>query len=705
MNKNSKSISGHFFSSNKKSIQRIVLVTVFAGLMAVLLLGDISPSVDVQLGQPSPRTIKAHRSTEFEDVKSTEQERDKAELEVSPVFIYNSNAIDDSLSKVSELFYKIYQVRAIEDLTVDEKLVRAKSNIEDAFSDNFLLFLLSAEMENIKRVETKSMELIRQAMGSLVKDNEVTNLQNELIEQLNNSPEYINYLPYISEIVKKYITSTAIYDEEETAAAKKAARAAVQPVFVTIKKDQTVIMDGAIVDERTMLVLENLGLLNRKYDWLRAASITVILFGSIVLLAMFIRKFNPEIYDRPAWLLLIAFLLFMFSVFTRFLSFLVDIQAPFYGFLIPISVIGMIITILFDARVAMMSVLFAGVVTAIATNYNYVYVFSGLLGGMFSSFVVSRASVRSDVVKSGFIIAGILATLTAALTVLGNNFLTVVFYSSMSLLNGIACSIITIGTLPFLENIFGVTTSMRLLELSSPNNPLLKKLLMEAPGTYNHSLIVGNIAESAADIIGANSLLVRVASYYHDIGKIKRPYFFSENQIGENIHDDINPGLSRIIIINHLKDGVEMAQKSRLPKQIIDLISQHHGSSIISYFYHRQKKLDYRNVITEQTFRYPSEKPQSKEAALLMLADSVEATARSITLQSPSHIEHMVKNIVYDKLADGQLDECDLTLKELNDIMAAFNQILIGIYHSRVKYPEQVVKPGQLKILDGNSNK
>jgi hypothetical protein len=423
------------------------------------------------------------------------------------------------------------------------------------------------------------------------------------------------------------------------------------------------------------------------------------------MLAMFIRKFSPEVYDRPAWLLLIAMLLFLFSLLTKFISFLVDIQAPFYGFLIPMAAVGMVITILFDARVAIMSVLFASVITAIATNFNYVYMISGLLGGIFSSFVVTRASVRSDVVKSGFIIAGILAALTAALTISGNNFLTVIFYSSMSLVNGIACSIITIGVLPFLENIFGVTTSMRLLELSSPNNPLLKRLLMEAPGTYNHSLVVGNIAESAADAIGANSLLIRVASYYHDIGKTKRPYFFSENQIGENIHDDINPGLSRIIIINHLKDGVEMAQKSRLPKQIIDLISQHHGSSIISYFYHRQKKMDYRNVITEQTFRYPAKKPQSKEAAILMLADAVEATARSIALQSPSHIEHMIKNIVYDKLADGQLDECDLTLKELNNIMSAFNQILIGIYHSRVKYPEQVVKPGELKILNGSSNK
>jgi hypothetical protein len=697
--------SSRHIPSFNKIVQRIVLIIVFTALMGFLLLSDVSPGVDVQIGQPTPRTIKAPRSIEFEDVKSTEQERNKAELEVPPVYIYDSNAVDNSLSKVSELFYKIYQVRAMEDLTIDEKLVRAKSSIEDAFSDNFLLFLLSAEMEKIKRVETKSMELIRLGMGGLVKDNEVTNLQNELIEQLNESPEYINYLPHISEIVKKYITSTAMYDEGETTAARKAARAAVQPVTISIKKDQTIIMDGAIVDARTMLILDNLGLLSRKYDWLRAIGVGVVLISSVIMLAMFIRKFSPEIYDRPAWLLLIAMLLFLFSLLTKFISFLVDIQAPFYGFLIPMAAVGMVITILFDARVAIMSVLFASVITAIATNFNYVYMISGLLGGIFSSFVVTRASVRSDVVKSGFIIAGILAALTAALTISGNNFLTVIFYSSMSLVNGIACSIITIGVLPFLENIFGVTTSMRLLELSSPNNPLLKRLLMEAPGTYNHSLVVGNIAESAADAIGANSLLIRVASYYHDIGKTKRPYFFSENQIGENIHDDINPGLSRIIIINHLKDGVEMAQKSRLPKQIIDLISQHHGSSIISYFYHRQKKMDYRNVITEQTFRYPAKKPQSKEAAILMLADAVEATARSVALQSPSHIEHMIKNIVYDKLADGQLDECDLTLKELNNIMSAFNQILIGIYHSRVEYPEKVVKPGELKILNGSSNK
>ncbi|OPZ70969.1 MAG: hypothetical protein BWY80_01413 [Firmicutes bacterium ADurb.Bin456] len=260
---------------------------------------------------------------------------------------------------------------------------------------------------------------------------------------------------------------------------------------------------------------------------------------------------------------------------------------------------------------------------------------------------------------------------------------------ALGITSGILSSILTNGSLPFLEHTFQITSPVRLLELSHPNNVLLKRLLTEAPGTYHHSIIVGNLAESAADAVGGESLLVRVGAYYHDIGKIKRPYFFIENQMtSDNPHDKIAPSLSTLILTSHVKDGVELAREHRLPQGIIDIIEQHHGSGLVSYFYHKALESDRTETVTEEEFRYEGPKPQTKEAALVMLADSVEAAVRSLQNRTAGRVEGLVRKIIKDKLNDGQLDECDLTLKDLDIIAAAFVRVLTGIFHSRIEYPD-----------------
>ncbi|HOO12946.1 MAG TPA: HDIG domain-containing protein, partial [Bacillota bacterium] len=257
------------------------------------------------------------------------------------------------------------------------------------------------------------------------------------------------------------------------------------------------------------------------------------------------------------------------------------------------------------------------------------------------------------------------------------------------LLNGIFAAIFTVGTLPAWENLFGIITPLKLLELSNPNQALLKTLLMEAPGTYHHSIIVGNLAEHAAQKIGANPLLARVGAYYHDIGKIKRPYFFTENQIAmDNPHEKITPSLSTLIITSHVKDGVELAKQNKLPGVITDIIKQHHGDSVVSYFYHKAKQGENAGKVNMDSFRYEGPRPQTKEAAIVMLADSVEAAVRSMTDHSPGKIEGMVRKIIKEKLESGQLEESDLTLKDLDIISDAFLDILGGIFHKRIEYPE-----------------
>jgi putative nucleotidyltransferase with HDIG domain len=259
-------------------------------------------------------------------------------------------------------------------------------------------------------------------------------------------------------------------------------------------------------------------------------------------------------------------------------------------------------------------------------------------------------------------------------------------------INGFGSGLLAVGLLPVLEHMFGITTGIRLLELSNQSEPLLKRLLLEAPGTYHHSVIVGNLAESAAEAVGENPLLCRVGAYYHDIGKLRRPYFFIENQLGaENPHDKLSPNLSALIILSHVKDGLEMAKQYKIPEPIKDIIHQHHGASIIAYFYHQAKQSD-KEFPLEDDFRYPGPKPRSKAAAIVMLADSVEAAARTLQKPTPTKIEMLVRQIIRNNLDDGQLDESPLSLRDLNDIALTFTRILTGIYHQRIEYPEKIME-------------
>jgi putative nucleotidyltransferase with HDIG domain len=259
--------------------------------------------------------------------------------------------------------------------------------------------------------------------------------------------------------------------------------------------------------------------------------------------------------------------------------------------------------------------------------------------------------------------------------------------------SGLLSAILMIGVLPYLESAFSITSMIRLLELSNPNQYLLKRLLLEAPGTYHHSLMVGNLAEAAAEAVGANALLVRVGAYYHDIGKIKRPEYFVENQQGgTDPHAKIAPALSALIITSHVKEGLEMARDKHLPQSVVDFITGHHGTSLTKYFYSRALEEDGGEHINEENFRYEGPKPQSKEVALVMLADATEAAVRSISDPTNEKIRDMVRKIIRDKLNDGQLEECDLTFRDLDIIAATFVRVLEGVYHSRIEYPDIIAE-------------
>jgi len=313
---------------------------------------------------------------------------------------------------------------------------------------------------------------------------------------------------------------------------------------------------------------------------------------------------------------------------------------------------------------------------------------------------IAYADKRSAIIKAGAYTAavGALAAVgfqlveAASLTV-SITFMNFVWYVLFAAAGGFFCAFLVTIITPLAEYVFGYTTDIKLLELANLNHPLLRELVIRAPGTYHHSHLVGILAEAASEAIGANPLLVRVAAYYHDIGKIRKPLYFVENTTDcESRHDKLSPNMSALIISSHVKDGLELAQQYKIPKRISDMIVQHHGTKMISFFYEKAKGLIASGSdvkIDEKDFRYAGPKPQTREAGILLLADSVEAAVRSLKEKSPSRIQQMVEDVINSSFVEAQLDECDLTLRNLHDIAASFTKILMGIYHQRIEYPKE----------------
>ncbi|MBI4845453.1 MAG: HDIG domain-containing protein [Candidatus Omnitrophica bacterium] len=362
-------------------------------------------------------------------------------------------------------------------------------------------------------------------------------------------------------------------------------------------------------------------------------------------------------------------------------------------YLIPVASVSMLIAILIDLRIALFFTVIISVFIGVITGMRFDLMAIMLIGGFVGVYSVINLRHRRNLTKAGFLVGvvNMISIFTFGLL----NFMElnnlIIRSGWMGIANGIISAGIVTVALPVLETLFGITTNISLLELSDLNQPLLKELILKAPGTYHHSLVVGNLAESAAESVGANSLLARVGAYFHDIGKIRMAQYFSENQPkDDNKHENLTPTISSLIIISHIKEGADLAKKYKLGRAINDIIIQHHGIDVVHYFYHRAlaQHEEERGKVQAEDFRYPGPKPQSKEAAIVMLADSVEAASRAMAQPSPGKIQELVKRIINNKFIDGQLDECDLTLKDLHVISEVFLHILNGIYHTRVEYPD-----------------
>ncbi|MEI6631880.1 MAG: HDIG domain-containing metalloprotein [bacterium] len=417
----------------------------------------------------------------------------------------------------------------------------------------------------------------------------------------------------------------------------------------------------------------------------------------LLTLVAYLKLSSPNLKARHN-LLYLAFLFVIIFVSSYFI-----LRRGWSAAYIPFCVIPMLATLLFnELKVSLLITVAAAVAVASLAGNNFNLVLLLLTSGIISSALVFNVRRRMQIISAGFIVG--LTQMVILLLLDRFNLQNPARYLTL-MLSGLSSGVIVIGVLPVFEYLFKTVTNISLLELADFNHPLLQRMITEAPGTYHHSLIVGNLSEAACNAVGAHALLARIGAYYHDIGKLQKPIYFSENQnINESQHDSLSPTMSKMVIMNHVRDGLELAKKYKLNPRLVDFIMQHHGKSLVYYFYRRAlENIEEDQEIQEEGFRYPGPKPDSKETAIVLLADSVEAACRALKDPTPPRIEGTVHKIINNKFIDGQLDECELTLKDLEKISAVFIHILSGIYHSRAIYPEEKKNEPRPSLRNGKN--
>ncbi|TDF96732.1 HD family phosphohydrolase [Paenibacillus piri] len=737
--KNQVSIQGKFqyrlAGWKYSALVRFLLFLLLTAVFYSALTSKIIPQTyDIQKGSLAEKDILAPRA--IENAVATEQSKEDAAQRVQPVYKIVSLKND---TLVETIFEKLQQINADAEVTLGDKVNIFKTVIPNIVQDHTDKLLKSysgsgqyneAMLEEMRKkiaeqqyripeetyykmprllkedltvMEPVAKDIVNRLMNDQIIDAQA--VRAKVAELVNSSTlTKSSSREMVQELVRAAITPNKFFDQKGTDEAKGHARDNVKPVI--INKNEVLVKKGETITEELYARLNALEML--KDESSNLPKIGLLLFVSMFSLAiyMFVRQSALPIKSNNTQLLMLVLILLITIFGMKIFALAQNLDYPHIGFLAPSAMGAMLITILLDTSISFIAAVVFAVMSSVIFNTDHLQPFDfryGLLtlaASFAAIFSIQRASQRSSILKAGMIIALLGMVLVGSLLLLDDHETkrSILFALAFTVGGGLLTAVIVIGLLPFFEAAFGILSPLKLVELSNPNHPLLRKLLTETPGTYHHSIMVGNLSEAAAEAIGANGLLCRVGAYYHDIGKTKRPIYFIENQSNiENPHDKMDPNLSKSIIVAHARDGVEMQKEHHIPKQIRDIAEQHHGTTLLQFFYHKAKKMaeaeGQTKPVEEADFRYPGPKAQSKEAAIVGIADCVEAAVRSLRNPTLEQIDSMVRKIVKNRLDDGQFNECDLTIKELDQIAKTLNETLLGIFHSRIEYPNDL--PGQ----------
>ncbi|MFY9177252.1 MAG: HDIG domain-containing metalloprotein [Caldicoprobacterales bacterium] len=568
-----------------------------------------------------------------------------------------------------------------DEILTDQFIGEIKENFPIMLSKDEIITCLNADEEELILLKDQLLKTLNKLLELHIKQDNLLEARNTLRDEIMSLPVSNEIRILGTTIGVSVLKPNMVFDKQATEEEKDRAAQSVEPVIY--KKGQYIVQAGQPITIQQYKMLQDLGLLKEDMiDFTILVGVGVIVLLVEVIVILYLAAFEKRILENPSHLLMISLIVWMVLGLALAVS-------QLHQYLIPIALGAMLLTVLIGPTTAGIINIALSILIGIMLDNHLNIMVMGISGGILGIYLCNRAEQRNALVWAGLVVSCVNYMSIFSLEMMtSGGWLSSLKVSTWGIGSGLLAGVFLIGTLPIWENLFGIVTPIKLMELSNPNHPVLKRLLMEAPGTYHHSIIVANLAENAAEAVGADGLLARVGAYYHDIGKLKRPLYFRENQIATgNPHDKLNPTLSTHIILSHAKDGVELAKKYRVPKVIQDFILQHHGTTAVAYFYHKAKEMNNGDKIHIDDFRYVGPKPKKKETAIVMLADTVEAAVRSIPDPTPGKVERLIRKLIKSKMEDGQLDDCHLTLKDLNTIANAFSGVMTGVFHERIEYP------------------
>jgi putative nucleotidyltransferase with HDIG domain len=661
----------------------LVGVATLTALVGIIGVDYLPPGLTIQAGQPSPRDLQSPRTVEFVDLVRTEALRQDAMRAVPPVMRHAPGQVAAAVAAAGAAFDAIETVRATTAAGAG-RIRGIREGVGVPLSEGAATAAATASGDRLVETRRATLEVVERAMADGVPQDGVALARDRARASARNAALPSGLAALAAEIASGVVRPTMEIDAVRTSELRTASANMVSPVRTRIQRGESILRRGDVVSPAHLQVLAVTGIYPPRVTWVGLAGLVVIVSLLLVLTGAYLWQFQPEIWASDRRVILWSLIVVGTVGLTQILG------APrFSNFLAPAAAGSMLLAILLRPRLALFSTAVLAVLVGLTAGRELTPVLVAFAGGMVGVFATRQIHRRSD-----FGAAGTRVGVANVLTVLGAGMVDgvadvqeIATNAAYALGNGFLSAVVTIGVLPFLEALFGLLTPIKLLELANPAHPLLRRLQLEAPGTYHHSIMVGNLAEAAAEAIGADALLVRVGTYYHDIGKLRRPAFFVENQMGiENPHERMTPSLSALTVSAHVRDGVELAREYGLPQAVADFIPQHHGTAMLTYFYHQA--LERGDSLDEGAFRYDGPKPQTPETAIVMLADAAEAAVRSLTQPTPDRIDEVVRRLIRERLEDGQLDECALTFRDLDRIALAFVRILAGMLHPRLEYPD-----------------
>jgi putative nucleotidyltransferase with HDIG domain len=688
--------------------QLVIFAALLSLLLSAIVIVPVFPSAvgpEVRVGFPAPYTLKSPVTTRYVSQILTRADREAAVSTVVDVYRFDPSITAQARQSLSETLGILETILYDPAFTSTERLERL-TRIEGVSlttgTRDLLLTLAETDWWALDREALRLYDLLTYDQFNVgqvrqIRAQDLETLRVEMTRRI--SPTFaVPKRRVIEELLGPFLVPNYVVDGDETARRRQEAQDRTPPHYVDILEGELIVYEGQIVRDTDLEKMEAAGLRNPTVSWLNAGGHLALVAGLVACYCLYLFQFQEKAFQDTRNLFLIGLVMVVAMVGAK-------VMVPgrvglAYAF--PLPTASILLALLLNPMVAVGATIILAVLAGVLGGPSLSLAVLGLAGGLVGILGVWKAQRLST-----FFLTGVFITL-ANMVVVGAFRLIAQALDLQPLataalacaINGFASVILGFATFGFLGSLFGRVTVLQLMELSNPNHPLLHRLMREAPGTYYHSIVVGNLAERAAEVIGADPMLVRVGAYFHDIGKVIRPYFFVDNQAGRtNIHDDLPPRSSAQIITDHVRDGVALARKYRLPERIVQFIPQHHGTTTAAYFYRRA--LQQEETVNPDDFRYPGPRPQSREAAILMLADSVEATVRSMNQsgklkevlegkegEGEDPLMKLVTGIIAERVREGQLDESDLTFRDLKDIQQSFAEMLRGVYHPRVVYPE-----------------